>query len=369
MEEEKVAETNKEIKCNGCGSNLQFKPGTDSLSCQYCGTLNKIEVAKVEIEEIDFETFIADKIHAEETQSVTAVKCTSCGAATTLKPNVTSDSCPYCDTPLIVKDAITSNIIKPKYVLPFKITRTKADDQFNTWLKSLWFAPSDLIAKVSGNTKKLDGVYMPFWSYDAETLSHYDGSRGDNQIVYVTRTVNVNGSSEVQQVPETRVTWFPVSGSVNNSFDDVLVCASKSLPEDLIKNLEPWDLHELVAYDDRFLSGFVTESYQIDVKNGLEKAKNYMMPEINQTIKRDIGGDHQRISDVDVNYSDITFKHILLPVWISAFRYNDTVYRFTINARTGELVGKRPYSTMKILLTVAGVLAVIVGLYLILKKD
>jgi hypothetical protein len=94
-----------------------------------------------------------------------------------------------------------------------------------------------------------------------------------------------------------------------------------------------------------------------------------MMPEINQTVKRDIGGDHQRISDVDVNYSDITFKHILLPVWISAYRYNEKVYRFTINARTGELVGKRPYSVMKIVSTVVAVIVIIVGLFMLLKKD
>jgi hypothetical protein len=149
----------------------------------------------------------------------------------------------------------------------------------------------------------------------------------------------------------------------------VLVCASHSLPEDLIKNLEPWDLDQLVAYDDRFLSGFLTESYQIDVKNGLDVAKKYMMPTIENTIRRDIGGDHQRIIDIDVNYSDVTFKHILLPVWISAFRYNEKVYRFTINARTGELIGKRPYSVTKIVLTIIGGLALIGGIvYLVAGK-
>jgi hypothetical protein len=104
------------------------------------------------------------------------------------------------------------------------------------------------------------------------------------------------------------------------------------------------------------------------MKNGLDVAKNYMMPEIEQAVRHDIGGDHQQISDVDVNYSDLTFKHILLPVWISAFRYNEKVYRFTINARTGELIGKRPYSTIKIVLAIVAVVAVIVTAVILFKK-
>jgi LSD1 subclass zinc finger protein len=366
--EENLAQINAEIKCSGCGSNLNFKPGTDSLNCQHCGTINKIEVAQVDIEEIDYESFIADKIHVEETQSVTTVKCGSCGASTTLKPNVTSENCPYCDTSLIIKDASTSSIIKPKYLLPFKITKNVADETFQSWLKGLWFAPNDLIAKVSGNRDKIDGVYMPFWTYDAQTMSRYEGRRGEDYTTYETRTVYVNGESKTESVPVTRTNWYHVSGTVGNTFDDVLVCASHSLPEDLVKNLEPWDLDQLVAYDDRFLSGFVTESYQLDMKNGLDVAKNYMMPEIEQAVRHDIGGDHQQISDVDVNYSDLTFKHILLPVWISAFRYNEKVYRFTINARTGELIGKRPYSTIKIVLAIVAVVAIIVTAIILFNK-
>lgn len=360
--EENIAQTNTDVNCTGCGSVLHFKPGSDSLSCQHCGTLNKIEVQQVDVEEIDFEAFIAEKVDVEAKQEITTVKCTGCGASTTLKPNVTSCKCPYCDTALVVKDASTSSIIKPKYILPFKITNKEADENFQKWIKGLWFAPSDLVAKISGNVDKIDGVYMPFWTYDSEALSHYEGSRGDDYYETETRTVYRNGEAHEETYTVKHTRWWPVSGSVNDTFDDVLVCASHSLPEDLVKNLEPWDLDQLVAYDDRFLSGFLTESYQVDVKNGLDVAKGYMMPIIENTIRRDIGGDHQRISDVDVHYSDVTFKHILLPVWISAFRYNEKVYRFTINARTGELIGKRPYSVTKIVLAVVGGLALIGGI-------
>ena len=47
-------------------------------------------------------------------------------------------------------------------------------------------------------------------------------------------------------------------------------------------------------------------------------------------------------------YDGIRFKHILLPMWLSAYRFNRKLYRVLINGRTGELVGDRPYSRWKI---------------------
>jgi hypothetical protein len=118
-----------------------------------------------------------------------------------------------------------------------------------------------------------------------------------------------------------------------------------------------------MAFNEKYLSGFITESYQIDLKTGFEKAKVRMDGVIRDSIRRDIGGDEQQILTLNNDYNEIKFKHILLPVWLSAYRYNDKVYRFMINARTGEVQGERPYSTIKILLLVAGIIAVGVGVW------
>jgi hypothetical protein len=153
--------------------------------------------------------------------------------------------------------------------------------------------------------------------------------------------------------------WWPASGTVRDTFDDLLVLASRSLPQKQAQALEPWDLESLTAYRDEYLSGFVAESYQLGLPEGFEVAKQIMAPTINQTICQDIGGDHQRISSVDTRYFDVTFKHTLLPIWISAYLYAGKTYRFLVNARTGEVQGERPYSFWKILLAVLGGLAVI----------
>jgi hypothetical protein len=354
---EKTAETGNTIKCKDCGGNLKYLPGTPFLNCEYCGAKNDIASEKsAPVEELDFESFLNEKAHLEDKQEISTVKCTNCAASTTLKPNVTSSNCPYCDTPLVVQNASTSSIIKPSHLLPFKIDRKKSTQLFVEWSGGLWFAPSKIKEYAQHSAEKLNGIYMPYWTYDTNTVSSYTGMRGT--YYYVTETyTDSQGKSQTRQVRKTN--WFPAIGTVYNDFDDVLIVSSKSLPEKLANELEPWDLNELTAYNDNYLSGFVTESYQVNLKEGFEKAKDRMKDKIYSTVKYDIGGDEQQVTSVDTVYNDITFKHILLPVWLSSYKYKDKVYRFLVNARTGEVQGERPYSAIKIALLVISIVAVV----------
>ena len=59
----------------------------------------------------------------------------------------------------------------------------------------------------------------------------------------------------------------------------------------------------------------------------------------------------------------MTYKHLLLPVWILAYKYGEKTYQVVVNAATGEVQGERPYSWIKITLfvmTIAAVVATIV---------
>jgi DNA-directed RNA polymerase subunit RPC12/RpoP len=363
---EPTAETGNFIKCKDCGANLKYLPGTPYLNCEYCGAKNEIEQAETEIIENDFESFLNEKAHLEDKQEIVTVKCTNCAASTTLQPNVTSSTCPYCDTPLVVTNASTSSIIKPSYVLPFKVDRKDATQKFIGWAGSLWFAPNKLKLYAQQSAEKLNGLYMPYWTYDTNTSSDYTGMRGEYYYVSESYT-DSEGRTQTRQVQRTR--WWPASGTVHNEFDDILIVSSMSLPESLANELEPWDLPELVSYNDRYLSGFITESYQVDLKTGFEKAKQRIQPVIRSTVERDIGGDVQQVTSIHSEYSDITFKHILLPVWLSSYKYKDKVYRFLVNARTGEVQGERPYSAAKIALLVISILIVIGTIIWFARKD
>lgn len=134
----------------------------------------------------------------------------------------------------------------------------------------------------------------------------------------------------------TKTRWTPAAGTVSRFFDDVLVLASQSLPQKVTEGLEPWDLAHLTPYQEDYLSGFRSEMYQVELGDGFERARAIMAPIIHRDIERNIGGDHQRIHAADTRYDAICFKHILLPVWLAAFRFGDKIYRFVVNGRTGS---------------------------------
>ncbi len=355
-----------QLACSNCSASLKYESGTTKLICPYCGSENEIINQQSDIKEVDYKSFISQKIKLEDTLEIITTKCSSCSAEVTLKPNLTSDECPFCGTSIIVNYTQSKKIIKPAYLLNFKINKKEAQDFFKVWIGTLWFAPNKL-KSYARSEEGFNGIYMPFWTYDCQTQSRYQGQRGDNY--YVTETYNdtdQNGNTvtRTRQVIKTR--WTSVSGYVNNSFDDVLVIASNSLPIEYSQNLEPWDLNNLVDYKQEYLSGFRTESYQITVDKGFETAKEFIEDDINISIQNDIGGDQQTINNVQTSYDNISFKHILLPVWISAYRFQDKVYRIMVNARTGEVTGERPYSKIKIALAIIfGLILILILLYLI----
>ena len=351
------APKDKRFPCKQCGAKLVFKPGIAALKCEYCGFENPIPQSEDEIHELDFRAYFAQLVESEETREAETVKCDACGAEVERPEHATAFECPFCGTD-IVAQATSKKLIKPKSLLPFHVTRDQARTSFRTWLKGLWFAPNKLKQYARQDTR-LNGMYVPHWTYDCNTTSHYRGERGDDYWETQTYTTTENGRAvtKTRQVRKTR--WTYVSGVVWDQFDDVLVVASESLPKKHIERLEPWDLQNLVPYSDEYLSGFRAESYQIDLVEGFTVAKDIMDETIRQSVRRDIGGDHQRIHSVRTQYDDITFKHILLPVWISAYRFNQQVYRFLVNARTGEVQGERPWSWIKIALFVLVILVVL----------
>jgi hypothetical protein len=227
----------------------------------------------------------------------------------------------------------------------------------------LWFAPNALKKRARAENK-MSGVYVPYWTYDCQAYTRYHGERGDHYYVTETYRTTVNGKSVTRTRQKRKTRWTRVSGTVWDNFNDVLVLASRSLPKRYTEKLEPWDLRNLVPYQDDYLSGFRTESYQVDLEEGFVEAKEIMHEKILSTIHGDIGGDRQRVHNMTTRHDDLTFKHILLPVWVSAYRYANKSYRFLINARTAEVQGERPYSWVKITLAILFVIAVIAGIIL-----
>ncbi len=338
--------------CNNCGSDLRFAPGEDKLVCDHCGNEEAFEdpgVWNAAISELDFRAALEARLPEAEIEETRVSKCPNCGAEISFDEKIHAKECPYCATPVVTGTG-THRHIKPAGVLPFHLDERAARQAMNSWLGRLWFAPNGL-NEYARKGRKMQGIYVPYWTFDADTRSQYKGERGT--VYHETQTVRRGGETRREQVKKIR--WTPKSGRVARFFDDVLVLASRTLPKRFTDALPPWDLESLEPYRPEFLAGFRAEGYQVELQDGFSEARAHMDRIIARDVRFDIGGDRQRIHDIRTQVSDVTFKHILLPVWLAAYKFRGRTYRFVVNGRTGRVQGERPWSVWKIALTILAV--------------
>ena len=346
--------------CSSCGADLLFEPRDGFLTCPYCGHKQAIPEGTERVEEQSYEQHLRIRPEQMAKLAVNAleVQCQSCGAKSIFTPPQVAGRCEFCGVQIVAQPKSADPILTPGGLLPFCITQQQAGSGLRQWLSSRWFAPNDL--KRFAQPEAIQGVYLPFWTYDTNTTTDYQGQRGEYYYVtetYYDRDSRGNQVQRTRQVRHTR--WYSASGTVTGSFDDVLIPATLSLPSARLAALEPWDLPELKPYDPAFLSGFKAQRYQVDLAQGFERMKMVIAPAIVSAVRNDIGGDEQQIDSLATTYFGITFKHLLLPVYAGAYRYNGKLFQILVNGRTGEIQGERPYSFWKIALLVMTILIVV----------
>lgn len=340
-----MAKEQHRFPCDTCGSDLRYDPAKQTLSCDHCGHSEQIKGDPWQadhLRELDFDAAIAQQLPEVEIEVTRVLTCPNCAAQVEFDPDTHAKECPFCATPVVV-DTGESRHIKPKGVLPFAVAERAAHTSMNDWLGRLWFAPNGL-KQYARKGRRMQGIYVPYWTFDAETKSSYSGQRGT--VYYVTETTQVDGKTQSRQVAKVR--WRPASGRVQRWFDDVLVLASNSLPKRYTEALEPWDLSAMEPYQPQYLAGFRAEAYAVELQDGYGEARAKMDRVIERDVRFDIGGDRQRIHDINTAISEVTFKHVLLPVWLAAYKYRGKTYRFVVNGQSGRVQGEQPYSVWKI---------------------
>lgn len=350
--------------CGQCGAKLGYDAGAQAMKCPYCGFQQAIPQAPGGlIREIPIEEGMRLAARGYGTP-VSQVSCRECGATVNVPPGEQTATCTFCRSHQVLTQESAGTAIRPESVVPFKVDKNNANHRFEEWIGSLWFRPNDLkkMAKVEG----FAGVYVPYWTFDARVDSSWTAEAGYHY--YETETyTDEQGNRQTRQVQKTR--WEPARGRRTDAFDDVIVCASKGLPENLGDSFRTFNTGELTPYRPEFLAGWRAESYAIDLMPAWDTGQTIMASTQWSRCRGDVPGDEQRNLHVDNHFSHVTFKHVLLPVWIAAYRYQDKPYQFLVNGQTGEVIGKAPYSFWKIFFFVLFLIAVVVGIAIVANRQ
>ena len=347
--------TERKKACSNCGAELKYSPGTTAITCDYCGHREEIELDPNGFKELELYPYLQEMGAQSHSEEITMLHCGNCGANQHIEENYKSLHCVYCSMPLVVEDAYTEDWILPGAVLPFQIDQDGSFKIFQDWVKKLWWAPNKL-KKAALDPQFTKGLYLPFWTFDAALKASYTGQRGE--YYYTTETYrDSQGKTRTRQKRHTR--WYPASGTISGFVDDTLIKASQQKSGRIPQKISRWNLKKLQPFHSSFLAGFVTEKYTIPLAQGHLQSKVEAKAIAERWCRQDIGGDTQRISSMNMSLSKETFKHILLPVYVSAYRFKGKEYNFFINGENGAVSGSRPYSFWKIFFAIVFVLALI----------
>ena len=349
--------------CPACGAEAHWDPGKQALVCPYCDTVSPahIEEAEGRIKEHDLVTALRELPDSQRgwRGDKVSVRCQSCQAISVFDREKVASRCDFCGSAQMIPYEQTKAPITPESVLPFKLDQGGVRDCIRRWYGSRWFAPNRF--KKAALTDELHGIYLPYWTFDAQVNAQWTAMSG--YYYYTNETYrDSQGRTQTRRVRHTR--WAPSSGYLEHFFDDELVPASRGANEKLLREVEPFPTKELSPYAAQYVAGWVVEQYQLDLIGAAQRSRERMEREIERMCASQVPGDTHRNLNVNAQFSRQTFKHVLLPVWLVSYNYGAKSYQVLVNGYTGEIAGKYPLSFFKIFFLILFLLAVAGVIYL-----
>jgi hypothetical protein len=333
--------------CPECGGEMEWNAAKQALACPFCGFIPKEQpsLSASGIVEHPLEAALA-AIPAEGRgygATTVQVKCQSCQAISVFEPDRVAQRCPFCGSPSIIPYDQTTDAVTPESLLPVQLAEPHVRDLLKKWYASRWFAPNRL--KNAALTDTLHAIYLPYWTFDAQVHADWQAESGDYYYVTVP-TTDAHGNVTMRR--ERRIRWYPSSGDLDHFFDDQLVPGTIGVRMDLLHRIEPFPTQHLAPYSPAFVRGWTVERYQVDLRQAAETSRQQMESETRALCDAQVPGDTHRGLQVDAQFHDRTFKHILVPVWLVTYTFGSRTYNTLTNGYTGEIAGDRPISWVKV---------------------
>lgn len=309
-------------KCTVCKGLID----EEDLFCGNCGTESPHQGQKRGTQEIATHSF----------------QCDGCGASMSFDATAQNLRCPFCanESLELIRD---QPILAARYVIPMKISREQAASHLKQWLTRGFWRPSDLAEK--SVVVELQPIYVPFWKFSVKTKTFY--------------------TADSSRTPAcARADWFPVSGERSGQYHAILVGASSVLSPEETQQVLPFNFSAAIPRERFELDKVTFEQFRVQRKYARPLARRGVENEERVACAASISGKTRNVK-VNVRFEGMSSDPVLLPFWILAYRYQDTVYRFLINGQSGKATGSAPTSWLKVTLAIVGGVA-LVGLLMLL---
>ena len=337
--------------CPRCGATTAYNPGDESVTCFYCGYSQKIE-ARVVGYSAPAEEFTVQTLEEKGRgwgRERRELKCEACGADFSLAPDDLTASCPFCGSNQVIASTLPADMIRPGYLIPFKLDNAACTARMREWLGRGWMHPAGLSG--AANNASVKGVYMPYWTFSAQIDARWEAEVGYE------RTESYYDAGSRSWRTRTVIDWRWETGRVEVPILNMLENGSQKASPLLLAKIQPFDLSALVEYDPEFLAGWQAKAYDIPLEVAWDQARSRMREQAKSACLATIRSPHVRNFKMAADFNDEAWRFILLPVYLSVYNYQNHIYQIMVNGQTGKVSGQKPVAWRKIWLAILALLA------------
>ena len=320
-----------DYKCLSCNANLKFDATTQKWICEYCGS----SYTKEELEKVyGIDETLKDEKETKTDSEYTCYNCPNCGAEIILDDTTTATFCAYCGSTAIIKNKLKGEF-NPSKIIPFKKTREDAINAFIKYKKGKLFMPDEFTNP--NNIEKISGIYIPFYIYDCDISSKIN--------IEATRTRHWSDSS----YNYVKTDYYDLYRATEMHFENIPVDSSTKFPDDIMNSIEPFNYDDLLEFSPKYLSGFLSERFDLTMEQLFEIAKNRAISTTEKEVLSSVRGYGSKIIKTRSHNAknNDTSEYVLLPVWMLNVNYNNQIYTFAMNGQTGKFVGNVPIDKKK----------------------
>lgn len=342
-----------DYKCPACSGAMSFDAASGKVKCEYCSAEYTIEEIKALYAEKN-KAVVDDAAKPEEPEmwdagdGMKAYKCQGCGAEMVCDDTTAATSCPYCGSPTVMPQQF-QGMLKPKYIIPFKVDKNQAISKLKEYYKGKKLLPSNFTRQ--NQLEEIKGVYVPFWLYSGTVDA-------DMSFEGVTKEVKKTSTEEI-----TTKKHYEVRRKGTVSFEKVPTDASSSMPDDLMDSIEPYDYKELTNFEMEYLPGYLADKYDVSKEDSLKRAQRRAETSTVDAIQDTVDNYdevHEKTMMRSVRFMGERQEYALMPVWLLGTRWHDENCMFAMNGQTGEMTGNLPVDNGKRLAWILGIVLPIV---------
>lgn len=302
-----------QFKCKNCGGNVVFAPDQGKMFCPHCDGTDS----------------------GEKDRSGTGTECANCGAPLSIGKYNSTCKCEYCGSYIILEDRV-EGAYKPDLLLPFQVGKKQAVERLRSEFKSRIFTPDSFLTE--STLEEMKGMYVPFWMYDYYSACKYVG-KGTKVRVWS------SGNTEY-----TETSYYRVERNMDIDFDKIPADASVEMPDDVMNLMEPYDYKKLEGFEEKYMSGFYGEIYNMGADEAEQRAKEKARRDAEALLQETLSGYTTLVpehKEIDIKREAVHYS--LLPVWRYIYSYQNKKYEFYLNGQTGKIIGSTPVSKKKVL--------------------